>query len=127
MNGAEIAAIIAAVGGLLTAVFASFRALRGDKVSEDANKAATILTGLQGLVTTLQTEVARLNGDMTSLRTQCEVERREWAVERQALRAEHVQEMKEAYERMEELGSQLYVAVNRPPGAKTRRADKEIT
>lgn len=136
MSGAEIAAIIAAIGGLLTACFAGYRALRGDKVSEEANKAASVLTGLQGLVTTLQAEVTRVTAELDRLRDQHIEDRTAWELERKAIReehyaemkrmrAEHLQEIREAYERMEELGSKLYVALNRPPEARTRKTDRE--
>lgn len=129
MSGGELAAVIAAIAGLLTAGFGGWRALRGDKVGERAAAAASVLSGLQGLVTTLQGEVQRLNGEIRSLREECAQERidqrEEHRQEMDALREEHRNEMLAAYERIDELGTQVYVLQNRPPESKQRRTDKK--
>lgn len=124
MNGTDIAALIAAFGGLSGGIFAGVRALRSDKINAAAQQAAGLLSGLQGLITTLQAEVTRLTSSLEQTRASCDKERTAWDTERKSIRKEHIQEMREAYERMDELGSQLYVVLNRPLESKTRTTDK---
>jgi hypothetical protein len=106
MSGGEIAAIIAAVGGLLTAIFSGYRALRGDKVNEAATQAANVLSGLQGLVVTLQAEIERLNEARKRDHEEC---------------LRHTREMEE---RIDELGTQVYILQNRPTTTKQRKTDR---
>lgn len=127
MSGTEIAAVIAATAGLLTAGLAGVRALRSDKIGEKANAAAAVLSGLQGLITTLQAEVNRLNSDIERHRIACNEERlaarREHLEEIRQLREEHREEMLIAYERIDELGTQVYVLQNRSIDSKDRSSD----
>ena len=128
MNGSEIAALIVAVTGALAAVFAGVRNLKGDRVKREVEAAAAVLTGYTNLAASLQTELDRLKND-------CIEDRKQWAAERTSMRAEHKQEMDElreehkqemltAYERIDELGTQVYVLQNRPLGSHDRKGDR---
>lgn len=127
MSGSEIAALIVAVTGALAAIFAGLRNLRGDKFKKDVEASAALLTGYTNMVVTLQAEIDRVKEDHNE-------DRVSWATERVALRAEHVEDMKRlreehhaellvAYERIDELGSQVYVLQHRPEATRDRRTD----
>lgn len=117
MSGNELAALIVAVGGLLTAVFAGIRNLRGDKFKRDVEASAAILGGLQAFVTTLQSELERVKNEHAE-------DRRHWTEERSTLKQEHAEEIRELNERIDELGTQVYVLQNRPSDARQRSDDR---
>lgn len=125
MTGTEIAALLAAIGGVLTAVFAGIRNLRGDKFRQDVEASAAVLSGQTNLIKTLQTEMERLKDDFAEARKEWADERatlrREHAEEMARLRQDHISEMKYAYERIDELGSQIYVLRNPPPPEVTQK------
>lgn len=117
MSGNEIAALIVAVGGFLGAVLAGFRNLRSDKTKHEIEASAALLTGYTGMVSTLQAQ-------MTAMEERHVRERREWAEEKADLRREHAEEIAELNERIDELGTQVYVLQNRPEGSRSRETDQ---
>lgn len=116
MSGNEIAALIVAVTGALGAIFAGVRNLRGDKFKKEVDASAALLAGYTNMVVTLQTEIDRLKSDHAE-------DRASFREEVARLRAEHAIQMNEAYERINELSSQVYVLQNRPPDTRERRSD----
>lgn len=129
MSGSEAAALIVAITGALGAIFAGARNLRGDKIKHEVEAAAAVLTGYTNLAATLQAELERMKESY-------EIDRKAWNEERTEMRLQHAEEMKAlredhreemvlAYERIDELGTQLYVMTNRPPDSRDRLEDKE--
>ena len=127
MTGGEIAALIVAITGALGAIFAGVRNLRGDKFKKEVEASAALLTGYTNMVATLQTEIDRLKSDHAE-------DRAAWIAERALMRQEHLDqisrlrnehrdELKVAYERIDELGTQVYILQNRPPDANDRSTD----
>lgn len=128
MSGSEVAALIVAITGALGAIFAGVRNLRGDKIKSEVAAAAAVLSGYTTLASDLRLELERNKVDHAA-------DRKQWAQDRLDMKAEHVQEVKDlrdehrsemliAYERIDELGSLIYVMQNRPPNAQERKDDK---
>lgn len=117
MSGNELAALLVALTGVLTAIFAGTRNLRSDKTKGQIEASAQILTGYGGIVESLQAEVSRLNEVLVS-------ERLTHKQELENCLIEHRAEMLIAYERIDELGTQLYVQTNRPPELRERESDE---
>lgn len=127
MSGNEIAALIVAVTGALGAIFAGVRNLRGDRFKKEVEASAALLAGYTSMVASLQKEIDRLKTDHTN-------DRAAWVSERASMREEHIAEitrlrrdqqteLKAANERIDELGSQVYVLQHRPPSTRDRSSD----
>lgn len=110
MSGSELAAVLIALGGLITAIFVGVRGLRSDKTKGDVDKAAQLLVGYDSMIERLQTEVERLETARAHDRELCKQELAD-------LREEHKAEMLLAYEQIDELGAQVYVLQNKPKEA----------
>ncbi len=128
MSGNEFAALLVAVSGVVGAIFAGVRNLRGDKFKKDVEASASLLAGYTGMVTALQTEIDRLKSDHAEDRTSWTAERaamrHEHQTEMTRLRDEHRSQLKEVYERLDELGSQIYVLQHRPRDTRERGSDE---
>lgn len=118
MTGNEIAALIVAVGGALGAIFAGIRNLRGDKFKHDVEASAALLSGYTGMVQTLQAQIHAIEERHSR-------ERAEWFKEKAAMREQHSAEVRELNERIDELGTQLWVIQNRAITEKTRSTDHD--
>lgn len=118
MSGSEIAALVAAIGGTLGAIFAGVRNLRSDKFKHDVDASAALLAGYGTMVTTLQTQI-------TQLQEQHSKDRAEWLRRETELRESFERALAERDERIDELGTQVYVLQNRPPDVKTRATDRK--
>lgn len=127
MSAAEIAALIVAITGALGAIFAGVRNLRSDKFKKEVEASAALLAGYTNMVGTLQTEIDRLKSDHAEDRAAWVAERalmrQEYMDEIARLRTEHREELKVAYERIDELGTQVYVLQNRPQDSHERKTD----
>ncbi len=127
MSGNEIAALIVAITGALGAIFAGVRNLSGDKFKKEVEAGAALLTGYTNMVGTLQVEIDRLKSDHAEDRAEWLAERtlmrQEYQEELTRLRTEHREELKVAYERIDELGSKIYVLENRPGTTRDRSSD----
>lgn len=125
MSGQELAALIIAITGALGAIFAGVRNLRGDKFKKDVEASAALLTGYTNMVNTLQTEIDRLKSDHAEDRAAWTAERtahrKECSEETERLREEHRSQLAIAYERIDDLGSQVYALQNLPPEIPIRR------
>lgn len=128
MNGAEIAALIAAVAGALGAIFKGVRDLKGDKFRKEVEASASLLSGYTNMVGSLQAEIDRLKSDHAE-------DRATWAAERTAMRHEHHTEIArmreehrlqllEVYERIDDLNAKVYVLHNRPKDTRDRSTDE---
>lgn len=127
MTGSEIAALIVAGTGVAVAIFTGVRNLVGDKMNKDVQASAALLAGYTTMVTALQTEVERVKEDHLN-------DRKMWAEERAQMRVEHGQDlarmrddhdrqMQGCSERIDELGTQVYVLENRPRDTRKRSTD----
>lgn len=129
MSGPDVAALIAALTGTLVAVFAGVRNLRGDKFKKDVDASASLLVGYTNMVAVLQAEIDRLKSDHAEDRAAWAEERtrfrREWTEDMERMRTEHRTELAAAYERIDDLGSQVYALQNRPRDSRSRRGDAE--
>lgn len=118
MTGNEIAALVVAIGGALGAIFAGLRNLRGDKFKRDVEASAALLSGYTNMVQTLQAQI-------NAIEERHARERAEWQAEKAAMRQEHAAEVRELNERIDELGTQLWILQNRgSEGTQTRSTDQ---
>lgn len=119
LTGANIAAIIAAVGGLLGGLFAGIRSLRGDKFKRQVDQGASLLSGYSDMHASLRTELAEVKTQHAADRAEWQRERAalraEWAADNSRMREEHRVELAAAYDRIDELGAQIYALQHRPP------------
>lgn len=112
----ELAALLVAITGMAAAIAAGVRNLRGDKFKREVDASAALLSGYTSWVERLQAEITRLQAAHTQ-------ERDQWRVDREEMRAEHHAEVVELNERIDELGSQVYVLQNRPSETRERESD----
>lgn len=117
MTGNEIAAVVVAFSGVLTAIFVGARNLRSDKFKHDVEASAALLAGYTSMVNTLQAQIA-------SIEERHAREREEWQTRERRMREEHAEEIKELHERIDELGSQIYALKHRPPETRSREEDR---
>lgn len=117
MSGSELAALVAAIGGTLGAIFAGVRNLRSDKFKRDVDASAALLAGYGQMVATLQTQITQLQEAHAR-------DREEWLQRERELRESFARELAERDERIDELGTQVYVLQNRPPESRSRQTDR---
>lgn len=127
MSGNEIAALIIAFTGMLGAVFAGFRNLRGDAIKREVEAAAAVLTGYTTLAGALQAELSRMKDEHSKDRQAWFEERaamrRDHAADLARLRAEHKVEIDACTERINELGAKIYALQHRAPETRNREGD----
>lgn len=117
LNGTAIAALIAAVGGALGGIFTGIRSLRSDKFKRNVEAGAALLTGYTDMVAQLRSELDRVkddhNKDKETWRLEREALRREFEEDRQRMRSQHAEEVRDLNERIDELSSQVFALSHR--------------
>lgn len=127
MSGPELVAAVVTVLAAATAFVAGIRSLKSDKTKAKVDAAAFVLSGMTGMNTALQAQIAALESRHVA-------DRAEWVADRARLRAEHdaeIAELKQEHhekvaelnERIDELGTQVYVLRNRPTDSQDRESD----
>lgn len=127
-DGATIAAVLAAIGGVATGLLTGLRSLRSDKFKRNVEAGAALLTGYTDMVAQLRAELNRVKDenheDKESWRVEREAIRREFAEDRERMRSDHKREVDELNDRIDELSSQLYALSQRgESGKRTRSTD----
>lgn len=84
ITGADIAALVTAIGGIIVGVFAAYRRSKSDRERLDSDEHSAIYGAYTKIVQTLQDEVTRLRSSYNN-------ERKEWLEERNLLEKENDQ------------------------------------